>query len=123
MLHIDGSRNVGGAGVGVVLTSPMGNTASRAVRCNFKATNNESKYEALIAGLNLAHQMGRSRSAQPHNRSPDLQVPVDLRNHSLRGRPRDRHRQWTPVHKRQLQGVLQGLGHKTNFHHTPTPPV
>ena len=39
-------------------TSPTANTASRAVRCNFKATNNESKYEALIAGLTLAHQMG-----------------------------------------------------------------
>ncbi|KAL0815591.1 hypothetical protein Bca101_072035 [Brassica carinata] len=41
-----------------MLTSPTGNTASRAVRCNFKATNNESEYEALIAGLTLAHQMG-----------------------------------------------------------------
>ena len=43
--------------VGIVLTSPTGNTASRAVRCNFKATNNDSEYEALIAGLTLAHQM------------------------------------------------------------------
>ena len=41
-----------------MLTSPTGNTASRAVRLNFKATNNESEYEALIAGLTLAHQMG-----------------------------------------------------------------
>ena len=28
------------------------------MRCNFKASNNESEYEALIAGLTLAHQMG-----------------------------------------------------------------
>ena len=41
-----------------MLTSPTGNTASRAVRCNFKATNNESEYKALIGGLTLAHQMG-----------------------------------------------------------------
>ena len=41
-----------------MLTSPTGNTTSRAVRCNFKETNNESEYEALIAGLNLGHQMG-----------------------------------------------------------------
>ena len=40
-----------------MLTSPTGNTTSRAVRCNFKATNNESEYEALIAGLTLPHQM------------------------------------------------------------------
>ena len=57
-VHGDGSSNVRGAGVGIVLTSPSGNTASRAVRCNFKATNNESDYEALIAGLTLVHQMG-----------------------------------------------------------------
>ncbi|XP_013607927.1 PREDICTED: uncharacterized protein LOC106314631 [Brassica oleracea var. oleracea] len=42
----------------IVLTLPTGNTASRAVRCNFKTTSNESEYEALIAGLTLAHQMG-----------------------------------------------------------------
>ncbi|XP_033138071.1 uncharacterized protein LOC108870454 [Brassica rapa] len=58
ILHVDGSSNVRGDGVGIVLTSPTGNTASRVVRCNFKATNNESEYEALIAGLTLAHQMG-----------------------------------------------------------------
>ncbi|XP_013624524.1 PREDICTED: uncharacterized protein LOC106330631 [Brassica oleracea var. oleracea] len=57
-LHVDGSSNVRGAGVRIVLMSPTGNTASRAVRCNFKATNNESEYEALIAGLSLAHQLG-----------------------------------------------------------------
>ncbi|XP_048605619.1 uncharacterized protein LOC125583099 [Brassica napus] len=57
ILHVDGSCNVRGAGVGIVLTSPTGNTASRAVRCNFKATNNESEYEALIEGLTLPHQM------------------------------------------------------------------
>ena len=57
-LYVDGSSNVRGAGVGIVLTSPTRNTASRAVRCNFKATNNKSEYEALIAGLSLAHQLG-----------------------------------------------------------------
>ena len=36
-----------------MLTSPTRNTASRAVRCNFKETSNESEYEALIAGLTL----------------------------------------------------------------------
>ena len=57
VLHFDGSNNIRGAGVGIVLTSPTENTASRAMRCNFKVTNNESEYEALIAGLTLAHQM------------------------------------------------------------------
>ncbi|KAF3508489.1 hypothetical protein F2Q69_00006524 [Brassica cretica] len=58
ILHVDGSSNIGGAGVGIVLTSLTWNTASRAVRCNFKATNTGSEYEALIARLTLSHQMG-----------------------------------------------------------------
>ncbi|KAF3538057.1 hypothetical protein F2Q69_00023013 [Brassica cretica] len=46
----DGSSNVRGARVGIVLTSPTGNTASRAVRCNFKATNNENDLAVRRAG-------------------------------------------------------------------------
>ncbi|XP_056848927.1 uncharacterized protein LOC130499051 [Raphanus sativus] len=57
-LYVDGSSNVRGAGVGLLLTSPTGESASRAVRYNFKETNNEADYEALIAGLTLAKQMG-----------------------------------------------------------------
>ncbi|XP_056852778.1 uncharacterized protein LOC130501985 [Raphanus sativus] len=57
-LYVDRSSNVRGAGVGLVLTSPTGESASRIVRCNFKATNNEAEYEALIAGLTLTKQMG-----------------------------------------------------------------
>ena len=30
----------------------------RAIRCGFKATNNEAEYKALIAGLFLARDMG-----------------------------------------------------------------
>ena len=41
-----------------MLTSEIRNTTSGVVRCNFKATNNESEYETLITGLTLAHQMG-----------------------------------------------------------------
>ncbi|XP_013632869.1 PREDICTED: uncharacterized protein LOC106338440 [Brassica oleracea var. oleracea] len=58
ILQVDGSSNVRGAGVGIVLTSEIRNTTSGVVRCNFKATNNESEYETLITGLTLAHQMG-----------------------------------------------------------------
>ena len=48
----------GVAGACIVLTSPAGESASRAVRCNFKATNNETEYEALIAGcLSLTKRM------------------------------------------------------------------
>ena len=58
MLTVDRSCNVIGAGIGLVLTSPKGDLIQQAIRCGFKATNNEAEYEALIAGLNLAKDMG-----------------------------------------------------------------
>ena len=57
-LTVDGSSNVNGADIGLVLTSPEGDLIQQAIHCGFKATNNEAKYEALIAGLNLAKDMG-----------------------------------------------------------------
>ncbi|KAL5547039.1 hypothetical protein UlMin_006726 [Ulmus minor] len=57
-LTVDGSSNVNGAGIGLVLTSPEGDLIQQAICCGFKATNNEAEYEALIAGLNLAKDMG-----------------------------------------------------------------
>ena len=58
MLSVDNSSNVNGANISLVLTSPKGDLIQQAIRCGFKATNNEAEYEALIAGLNLAKDMG-----------------------------------------------------------------
>ena len=41
-LYTDSASNVRGTGLGVVLKSPQGDIIARAVRCNFKATNNEA---------------------------------------------------------------------------------
>ncbi|XP_074297521.1 uncharacterized protein LOC141628255 [Silene latifolia] len=53
-LHVDGASNARGTGVGLVLKSPQGDLIVKAVRSEFKATNNEAEYEALILGLKLA---------------------------------------------------------------------
>ncbi|XP_074298696.1 uncharacterized protein LOC141629620 [Silene latifolia] len=53
-LHVDGTSNAGGAGVGLVLKSPQGDLIVQSVRCEFKATNNEEEYEVLLLGLKLA---------------------------------------------------------------------
>ena len=47
-----------GAGLGLVLKSPQGDKVVQSVACNFKATNNEAEYEGLIAGMNLAKNLG-----------------------------------------------------------------
>ncbi|XP_074315474.1 uncharacterized protein LOC141651670 [Silene latifolia] len=56
-LNVDGASNTKGGGVGMVLKSPQGGQIIQAVRCEFKATNNEAEYEALILGLQLALEM------------------------------------------------------------------
>ncbi|XP_074271141.1 uncharacterized protein LOC141595069 [Silene latifolia] len=53
-LYIDGASNARGAGVGLVLRSPKGDMIVQAIRCEFKATNNEPEYEALILGMQMA---------------------------------------------------------------------
>ncbi|XP_074313886.1 uncharacterized protein LOC141649085 [Silene latifolia] len=54
VLYVDGASNMRGTSVGLVLRSPKGEHIVYAVRCEFKATNNEAEYEALILGLQLA---------------------------------------------------------------------
>ncbi|GKE89710.1 reverse transcriptase domain-containing protein [Tanacetum coccineum] len=55
---MDGSSCVDGSGTGLILTSPEGNESTYALRFQFTSSNNEAEYEALIAGLRIAAQMG-----------------------------------------------------------------
>ena len=57
-LSVNGSSNVNGSGIGLVLTSPEGDLIQQVIRCGFRANNNEAEYEALITGLVLAKDMG-----------------------------------------------------------------
>ncbi|XP_071718925.1 uncharacterized protein [Rutidosis leptorrhynchoides] len=56
-LYTDGASCMEGAGAGLVLTNPSGEEHTYALRFNFDVTNNEAEYEALLAGLNMAHKM------------------------------------------------------------------
>ena len=56
-LSIDGASNAQGSGAGLILTSPEGIDVEYALRFGFHASNNEAEYEAVIAGLNLAHSL------------------------------------------------------------------
>ncbi|KAJ9566692.1 hypothetical protein OSB04_002658 [Centaurea solstitialis] len=58
LLYVDGSSIVRGVGLGVVLKSSQGGNMMYSIRCEFKAMNNEAEYEALIAGLDIAHKLG-----------------------------------------------------------------
>ena len=60
-IYTNGSCNRQAGGAGIVLLSPEGDAIECMVHLNFPATNNESEYEALIAGLNLAKAAGAAR--------------------------------------------------------------
>nr|GFB11876.1 reverse transcriptase domain-containing protein [Tanacetum cinerariifolium] len=57
-LFMDGSSCVDGSGAGLILTNLDGIEFTYALRFQFAASNNEAEYEALIAGLRIATQMG-----------------------------------------------------------------
>nr|GEU68450.1 reverse transcriptase domain-containing protein [Tanacetum cinerariifolium] len=57
-LFMDGSSYIDGSGADLLLTNQDGTEFTYAMRFRFDATNNEAKYEALIAGLRIAKQMG-----------------------------------------------------------------
>ena len=55
ILHVDGFSSKQGSGIGIRLTSPTVEVLEQSFRLVFHASNNEAEYEALIAGLRLAH--------------------------------------------------------------------
>jgi len=59
VLSVDGSSNQLGSGVGVILEGPNDVLIEQSLRFAFKASNNQAKYEALIAGILLAKEWGQ----------------------------------------------------------------
>nr|GEW47976.1 reverse transcriptase domain-containing protein [Tanacetum cinerariifolium] len=57
-LFTDGSSCLDGSGAGLILTNLDGVEFTYALRFQFATSNNEAEYEALIAGLRIATQMG-----------------------------------------------------------------
>ncbi|KAL0455608.1 UNVERIFIED_CONTAM: Pro-Pol polyprotein [Sesamum latifolium] len=58
LLHVDGSSTTQGSGAGIVVTSPQGEDLEFAIKFNFKASNNEAEYDALVIGMRMAHEAG-----------------------------------------------------------------
>ena len=58
VLSVDGSSNQQGSGAEVILEGPNGVLIEQPLRFAFKSSNNQAEYEALIAGILLAKEMG-----------------------------------------------------------------
>nr|KYP68865.1 Retrovirus-related Pol polyprotein from transposon 297 family [Cajanus cajan] len=57
-LHVDGSSNKQGSGAGIILEGPGKMVIEQSLQFGFKASNNQAEYEALLAGLRLAADLG-----------------------------------------------------------------
>ena len=60
-MYFDGSLIKTGAGVGLLFISPLGVHMRYMIRLHFAASNNATKYEALVNGLQIAIELGVRR--------------------------------------------------------------
>ncbi|GJU08032.1 reverse transcriptase domain-containing protein [Tanacetum coccineum] len=60
-LFTDWSSCLEGPGAELILISPEGEDFTYALRFEFDASNNEAEYEALVAGLRIAEQIGAAK--------------------------------------------------------------
>jgi ribonuclease HI len=58
VIYVDGSSTKKNGGAGIVLFTPDGDELSSSLKLEFKTTNNEAEYEAVVAGLGLALELG-----------------------------------------------------------------
>ncbi|KAL0416238.1 UNVERIFIED_CONTAM: hypothetical protein Slati_3455700 [Sesamum latifolium] len=55
---LDSSSTAQDSGAGIVITTPQGEDLEFAIKFSFKASNNETEYEALVIGMRMAHETG-----------------------------------------------------------------
>ena len=58
VVYVDGSSTKKYGGAGVLLITPEGEELSSSPRLEFRTTNNEAEYKAVIAGLGMALELG-----------------------------------------------------------------
>ena len=57
-VYSDGAANQKGSGVGIVLVSLEKIVVEKSLRLGFSTTNNETEYEALLAGMAMVGRLG-----------------------------------------------------------------
>src|SRR5215469_2033806 len=60
-IHVDGSSNAKGSGAGIIVQGPDGVNIEQALRFQFPTTNNQAEYEALLAGMQTARDIGAQK--------------------------------------------------------------
>jgi ribonuclease HI len=60
-MYFDGSLNLEGAGAGILFISPQADHLKYILQIHYKASNNDTEYEALIRGLRVVVSLGIKR--------------------------------------------------------------
>jgi ribonuclease HI len=60
-INYDGSLQLQGAGAGILVTSPKGESFKYVTQMHFPASNNAAEYETLLHGLRIATSLGIHR--------------------------------------------------------------
>ena len=83
---MDGAAYQMGYGVDLQLKSPTEETVEQVIRLDFLASNNETEYEAILAGINLAQSVS-SEKLLIHNNSQmvvgQVNEEYETRDHSM----------------------------------------
>ncbi|XP_059659004.1 uncharacterized protein LOC132305373 [Cornus florida] len=90
ILMFDGSSTADGAGAGIVIISPAGRKASFSFFLDFKCSNNQAEYEALIIGLEILIEMafwprGQNKEANSMAQAASgIRVPVGIEDQLIK---------------------------------------
>ncbi|XP_072082014.1 uncharacterized protein [Arachis hypogaea] len=60
-LYVDDSSNKIGSGAGVILENDQGTQIKLSLKFEFSASNNQAEYEALLASLKVAREVGAQK--------------------------------------------------------------
>lgn len=60
-VFVDGSSRLKGSEVGIFLISPSGEEIQISIRLEYKASNNEAEYKAILSGMQVARVVGTTR--------------------------------------------------------------
>nr|GEY72491.1 hypothetical protein [Tanacetum cinerariifolium] len=125
ILFTDRSSCIDGSEAGLIITNPEGMEFTYALRLRFNATNNKAEYEALIAGLRIAGQIGVDNlqanvdSKLVANQVNGIYIAKEssmikylekgksnIRKRDTSGSRRRRHTWMTPVYEYLTEGIL-----------------
>nr|GEZ90687.1 reverse transcriptase domain-containing protein [Tanacetum cinerariifolium] len=114
ILFTDGSSSTDGSGAGLIFTSPEGMEFIYALRFRFDATNNEAEYEALIAGLRIAEQMGFKNLQANVDSCLEGKVKEILKKRQNRIKTRQKREAWQSQENSEAVTVDRGRKTKEN---------